>query len=35
MDLKELLNKEQYDGATTVEGQVLILAGAGWEKQEY
>ncbi|VYU67826.1 AAA family ATPase [Clostridium tertium] len=29
MDLKELLNKEQYDGATTVEGQVLILAGAG------
>ena len=29
MDLKSLLNKEQYDGATTVEGQVLILAGAG------
>lgn len=29
MDLKVLLNKEQYDGATTIEGQVLILAGAG------
>ena len=29
MDLKKLLNKEQYDGATTIEGQVLILAGAG------
>lgn len=29
MDLKKLLNKEQYDGATTVDGQVLILAGAG------
>lgn len=29
MDLKSLLNKEQYEGATTVEGQVLILAGAG------
>lgn len=29
MDLKSLLNKEQYDGATTIEGQVLILAGAG------
>lgn len=29
MDLKNLLNKEQYDAATTVEGQVLILAGAG------
>lgn len=29
MDLKSLLNKEQYDGATTVEGQLLILAGAG------
>ncbi|MGL5379662.1 DNA helicase PcrA [Clostridium sp.] len=29
MDLKALLNKEQYEGATTIEGQVLILAGAG------
>ena len=29
MDLKSLLNKEQYDGAVTVDGQVLILAGAG------
>ncbi len=29
MDLKTLLNKEQYEGATTIEGQVLILAGAG------
>lgn len=29
MDLKSLLNKEQYEGAITVEGQVLILAGAG------
>ncbi|MGL5150930.1 MAG: DNA helicase PcrA [Clostridium sp.] len=29
MDLKNLLNKEQYDGATTINGQVLILAGAG------
>lgn len=29
LDLKSLLNKEQYEGATTVEGQVLILAGAG------
>ena len=29
MDLKSLLNKEQYEGATTVEGQLLILAGAG------
>lgn len=29
MDLKSLLNKEQYEGATTVEGQILILAGAG------
>ncbi|MCF0146820.1 MAG: UvrD-helicase domain-containing protein [Clostridium sp.] len=29
MDLKSLLNREQYEGATTVEGQVLILAGAG------
>ncbi|MGL4850128.1 MAG: UvrD-helicase domain-containing protein [Clostridium sp.] len=29
MDLKSLLNKEQYEGASTVEGQVLILAGAG------
>ena len=29
LDLKNLLNKEQYEGATTIEGQVLILAGAG------
>ncbi|HEY5525342.1 MAG TPA: UvrD-helicase domain-containing protein, partial [Clostridium sp.] len=29
MDLKSLLNEEQYEGAVTVEGQVLILAGAG------
>lgn len=29
MDLKSLLNKEQYEGASTIEGQVLILAGAG------
>lgn len=29
MNLKVLLNKEQYEGATTIEGQVLILAGAG------
>ena len=29
MDLKSLLNKEQYEGAITVEWQVLILAGAG------
>lgn len=29
MDLKNLLNKEQYEAASTVDGQVLILAGAG------
>ena len=29
LNLKNLLNKEQYEGATTIEGQVLILAGAG------
>ena len=29
MDLKALLNKEQYEGAVTVNGPVLILAGAG------
>lgn len=29
MDLKKLLNKEQYEAATTIDGQLLILAGAG------
>jgi DNA helicase-2/ATP-dependent DNA helicase PcrA len=29
VDLKSLLNKEQYEAATTIDGQVLILAGAG------
>jgi DNA helicase-2/ATP-dependent DNA helicase PcrA len=29
MDLKKLLNKEQYEAATTINGQLLILAGAG------
>ena len=29
MDLESLLNKEQYEGASTINGQVLILAGAG------
>lgn len=29
MDLKKLLNAEQYDAATTIDGPVLILAGAG------
>lgn len=29
MDLKKLLNKEQYKAATTIEGPILILAGAG------
>jgi len=29
VDLKSLLNKEQYEGVTSIEGQVLILAGAG------
>ncbi|GAA0078139.1 DNA helicase PcrA [Clostridium sp. CTA-5] len=29
MELKSLLNKEQYEGATTIDGQLLILAGAG------
>jgi DNA helicase II / ATP-dependent DNA helicase PcrA len=29
MDLKNLLNREQYEAATTIQGQLLILAGAG------
>ncbi|GAA0180679.1 DNA helicase PcrA [Clostridium sediminicola] len=29
MDLKNLLNKEQYEAATAIEGPVLVLAGAG------
>src|SRR3712207_1117341 len=29
MDLKNLLNEEQYESATTIEGPLLILAGAG------
>nr|WP_207725360.1 DNA helicase PcrA [Clostridium hominis] len=29
VDLKALLNKEQYEGAITIDGPVLILAGAG------
>ncbi|CAM2744126.1 DNA helicase PcrA [Hathewaya histolytica] len=29
MDLKNLLNEEQYEAATTVKGPLLILAGAG------
>lgn len=29
MDLKKLLNKEQHEAATTVDGPVLVLAGAG------
>jgi len=29
LDLKKLLNKEQYEAATTIDGPVLILAGAG------
>lgn len=29
MDLKQLLNKEQYEAATTINGPLLVLAGAG------
>ncbi|WP_097028047.1 DNA helicase PcrA [Clostridium peptidivorans] len=29
MDLRKLLNKEQYEAASTVDGPLLILAGAG------
>lgn len=29
MDLKNLLNKEQYQAVNTIDGQLLILAGAG------
>jgi DNA helicase II / ATP-dependent DNA helicase PcrA len=29
MDLQKLLNREQYDAATTINGPLLILAGAG------
>lgn len=29
MDLRQLLNKEQHEAATTINGQLLILAGAG------
>ncbi|MHC6178615.1 DNA helicase PcrA [Clostridium sp. JNZ X4-2] len=29
MDLKNLLNKEQYEAAVTIDGPLLILAGAG------
>lgn len=29
MDLKKLLNSEQYEAATTIDGPMLILAGAG------
>lgn len=29
MDLKKLLNKAQYDAATTINGPLLVLAGAG------
>ncbi len=29
MDLKNKLNKEQYEAAITIDGPLLILAGAG------
>ena len=29
MDLKNLLNNEQYEAATAIDGPVLVLAGAG------